>query len=228
MAAFRQHMLFSTGLGIGYAAVLAKGFDVEPAHGALAGGLCAASGMLPDLDSDSGRPIQEMFSLTAAVIPLLLFQRLRGGGFSPEETILFLSGVYLLIRFGAAWLFKRLTVHRGMFHSIPAAIIAAELVFLAHVCPEQHGALILGGGVLLGFLSHLVLDELSSVDLRGLQVRLNKAAGSALKLGSRNVVATMTSWLLVAVLTYFAGVKQGYFQPIDWNFYSSPTVQIKP
>src|SRR5437899_1976409 len=83
-------------------------------------------------------------------VPLLLLERLRNAGLSPEGTVLLMGACYLAIRFGAAWLFKHLTVHRGMFHSLPAALIAAEIVFLAHDCPQRHGHLVLAAGVLLG------------------------------------------------------------------------------
>ena len=41
------------------------------------------------------------------------------------------AAIYLLIRFGAAGAVARcITVHRGMFHSIPAAVIFGEIAFL--------------------------------------------------------------------------------------------------
>ncbi len=36
--------------------------------------------------------------------------------------------------------------------------------------------------VVLGYLSHLLLDELYSVEWKGIRIRLNKFAGSAFKL----------------------------------------------
>jgi hypothetical protein len=213
MAAFKQHVTFSSLLGVGYAGGLMY-LGVDWVHAALAGGLCAVSGMLPDLDSQSGRPVRELFGLAAIASPLLLAHRLRHAGMSPEEIVLMGAGLYFLIRFGLPWLFKHVTVHRGMFHSIPAALIASELVFLAHDCPEHYGRLMLAGGVMLGFLSHLVLDEISSVDARGLTLRLNSAAGSALKFASKSKMATLTAWLMLASLTYVVGVEQGYVRPI--------------
>jgi hypothetical protein len=143
-------------------------------------------------------------------------------GIGWEGAILVAVGIYLVIRFGAAWLFKHLTVHRGMFHSIPGMLIAAEIVFLVHDCPEPAGKWVLAGGVLLGFFSHLVLDELYSVDISGLRVRLNKAAGSALKLASRSVPATLMAWLLLGALTYLVGINQNYFQPIHLSLKYPP------
>ena len=34
------------------------------------------------------------------------------------------AAIYATVRFGLAKIVKKLTVHRGMFHSIPAALIA--------------------------------------------------------------------------------------------------------
>ena len=46
----------------------------------LAGGLCGVSGMLPDIDSDSGRPLHESMAFAAAVVPMMLLHRLPALG----------------------------------------------------------------------------------------------------------------------------------------------------
>ena len=225
MAAFRQHLAVSTAVGVAYSGVLGY-VGVEWSHGILGGALCAVSGMLPDLDSSSGKPVREIFGVTAAIAPLLLLHRMDNAGLTPEQIILVAVGLYLLIRFGVAWLFKNITVHRGMFHSLPAALVAAEIAFLAHDCPENYGRWIIGGGVLLGFLSHLVLDELSSIDASGLRIRLNRAAGSAIKLASKSTVATAFTWLLLGVLTYLVAVSEGVLQPIHSSLAWPATVEL--
>ncbi|HZU35921.1 MAG TPA: metal-dependent hydrolase, partial [Gemmataceae bacterium] len=126
--------------------------------------------------SDSGRPVKELFGVTATIVPFLLLHRLIRAGLPTENIILIGIGLYLGIRFGAAWLFKHLTVHRGMFHSIPAAAIAAELAFLADNGAPDMARWAVAGGVFLGYVSHLVLDEVYSIDARGLKIR--KSAGS--------------------------------------------------
>jgi hypothetical protein len=214
VAAFKQHITFSSLLGAGYGAALVH-LGVQWPHAVLAGGLCGISGMLPDLDSDSGRPVRELFGAVAVAAPLLVLRRFQTAGLTGEEIVLTACALYLAIRFGVAWFFKHLTVHRGMFHSLPAAFIAAEIVFLADTAPEAKGRLTLAGGVLIGFLSHLVLDELYAVDARGL--RLNKAAGSALKLTSQSIPATLFTWLVFIGLSYVVGVDGGYFRPIHFS-----------
>src|SRR3954463_504653 len=118
MAAFREQVTFSTVLGVGYAVGL-KALGAEPSHALLAGGLCGVAGMLPDLDSDTGKPVRELFGLIATVGALMVFHRLRHSDLDPDSRILAAAGFYLLVRFGVSALFKRLTVHRGMCHSLP-------------------------------------------------------------------------------------------------------------
>src|SRR5206468_1768640 len=88
-------------------------------------------------------------------------------------------------------------VHRGMFHSIPALLVAGLGVFLVYRPADEVVRWFVAGGVMLGFLSHLVLDELCSVDFTGARVRLNKYAGSALKFWSTSATATFTCYLLL-------------------------------
>lgn len=214
MAAFREHITFSSCLGAAYGFALSR-LGYNWIHCALAGALCGVAGMLPDLDSASGRPVRELFGVFAVVAALLLSRRMQEAGATPEGIILAAAVVYMVVRYGVSWLFRHLTVHRGMFHSLPAAVIAAELVFLTHISPDAMAGAVLGGGVFLGFVSHLVLDEIYSVDLRGLHVRLNQAAGSALKLASPNLPSTLFTWGILAGLAYVIGVEQGYVQPIQ-------------
>jgi hypothetical protein len=204
MASYRGHLAFSTALGVGYGALAVWHRHVDWGPAVLGGGLTAVGGMLPDLDSDSGVPVRHLSGLAAAVTPFLLLPRLQAAGFTTDQVLVILAGMYLGIRYGVAAVFKMLTVHRGMFHSIPAALIAGLAVFLLYHNPDVDHRLYLAGGIILGYLSHLVLDELCSVDFMGLRVRLAKSAGSALKLSSSSWTATLTTYALLAGLGWLA------------------------
>jgi hypothetical protein len=173
----------------------------------LGAGLTTLGGLLPDLDSDASVPVRELFGLAATAAPFLLMHRVENMGFSLEQTLVILGGVYVGIRYGVRSVFAWLTVHRGMFHSFPAMLIAGLLVFLVYHSPNARIRLYLAGGVMLGFLSHLVLDEVSGVDLLGAKVRLHRHAGSALKLYSPSRLATLTTYGLLAGLVYLAYVE---------------------
>src|SRR5438034_10186596 len=114
MASYRGHLMFSTTLGAAYGGVAAWQLGYDWASAALGGGLTALGGLLPDLDSDSGVPVRELFGLAATLTPLLLVQRFTAQGWSGEELLVILAIVYLFIRYGLSEFFKRVTVHGGM------------------------------------------------------------------------------------------------------------------
>jgi hypothetical protein len=180
MAGFKTHITTSTMMGVAYGTGAYLAYDVPWHSCVLAGGLCSVSGMLPDLDSDSGVPLRESIAFAAAVVPLLLIHRWQRYQLEPETMVLVGGTLYLLIRFGLGNLLRRLTVHRGMFHSLPALAIAGELTFL--VCDHESLGMrvFFATAVMAGFASHLVLDEIWSIDLA--RLRLKSSFGTAVKL----------------------------------------------
>jgi membrane-bound metal-dependent hydrolase YbcI (DUF457 family) len=211
MASYKGHLTFSTALGAAYGAAGMYGLGYDWGEAALAGGLTAIGGLLPDLDSDSGVPVRELFGFAAAFTPFLLYHRLmKHSRFTNhEQIIVVLACLYLFIRYGLSTFFKRVTVHRGMYHSIPAMLIAGLAVFLMDANASLNYRAFLGVGVMIGFLSHLVLDELCSVDFMGVTIKLNKYAGSAVKFYSPSWTATLLTYAILAGLAYLAYVDWG-------------------
>jgi len=168
-------------LGGGYAAA---GFaqQVPLSSCLVAGGLCSLAGMLPDLDSDSGVPVRELIAFTAALVPALMIPRFSQLGMDPEQFVLATAIMYSMVRFGFGGLFKGYTVHRGMWHSLPAAAIAGLVTFLLVSGGELPIRLFKSGAAVLGFVSHLVLDELASVQIGRGRLRIKHSLGTALKL----------------------------------------------
>ena len=202
MAGYREHISVSglCGACYGFGASTALGFT--PEQGAVAGLLTWVAGMLPDLDSDSGKPIQEIFSLLAAAVPMVMIRRLLEWTSTTEGAIVLAAGIYALIRYGAAYALKKVSVHRGMFHSVPAMIIAAQITFLVFAIGDIKLRLLMAGGVGLGFLSHLILDELYSVQWTGVRLRLAKSAGSALKFVGNSFLPNVVTYALLMLLAY--------------------------
>lgn len=206
MASYRGHLAVSTVLGAAYGAAGVFQWNMDWGPTFLAFGLTTLGGLLPDLDSDSGVPVRELFGVAGAFIPILLIPRLRGSGFTLEQMLVILGGVYLLVRYGLSAVFKKVTVHRGMFHSVPALLIAGLAVYLLYHSPEMRLKYYLAGGVMLGFLSHLILDEVYAVDFNGVAIRLNQMAGSAFKLTSQSVLATFFTYVVLFLLGAVAWV----------------------
>jgi membrane-bound metal-dependent hydrolase YbcI (DUF457 family) len=204
MAGFRTHITVSGALGVVYGGAAVQPFGYTTETAVLAAGLTTVGGMLPDLDSQSGVPVREMFGLAAIVGPLCMVPRLYHAGMSQEGILATMLFGYVIIRYAMSRVFKRFTVHRGMFHSIPALLIAGLVVYLGYHSTDHGIRLLFGCGVMVGFLSHLVLDELYSVDIHGVKVKLNKFAGTAVKFMSPSFPATVTCYTLLGALLYLA------------------------
>jgi membrane-bound metal-dependent hydrolase YbcI (DUF457 family) len=204
MADFKTHISVSTFTGIAFGAWgYHCGAPLETAL--LAGGLCSVSGMLPDLDSDSGRPVQEMSAFAAAIIPMLMLERFEVQfGWSRELIVLAAAGIYFGVRFGLAELFKRHTVHRGMWHSIPACVACGLLAFLIVSGEDLALRAFKAGAVSLGFLSHLALDELWSLRLRSGRLNIKRSFGTALKFWGNSPMANAMVYAQVLLLGLLA------------------------
>lgn len=179
MADFRTHLTYSTGTGVLYGGVLSLfGFPLPSC--ALAGGACAISGMLPDIDSKSSRALQECLYLAAGIVAMLTVSRLREFAINGDIVIFIGALTFLFVRFVVGALVRNFTVHRGMMHSVPVALLFGEIGFLL-----SSGTPLLrcikAGGITLGFLSHLVLDEVYSIDANGREFKLKKSFGTAFK-----------------------------------------------
>jgi hypothetical protein len=203
MAGFHTHISVSTITGVAYGVWGYQcGAPVQTC--ALAGALCSVSGMLPDLDSDSGRPVQEISALAAAVVPLLMLDRFKEFGWSHETMAVVGAAMYGAIRFGAAGLFKRYTVHRGMWHSIPACLACGLAAFIIVSGPDLAIRLFKAGAVSLGFLTHLILDEVWSFRVQSGRLNVKKSLGTALKFFGKDRLANVTMGGIVSLLGFVA------------------------
>lgn len=217
MADYKTHITTSGLLGVGYGAAATWAFGFTPVEGALAGFLTGVAGMLPDLDSESGRPVREIFGVVAALAPVVMLKHLQHWGGNPEGTMLLAVVLYITIRYGAGMLLGMLAVHRGMFHSIPALLIAAELVFLAYKSDSIWVKLLMAGGIAVGFASHLILDEIYSVQWSGVRVTLKASAGSAFKFFGKDWSANLVAYGLLFTLSYAVLVDGGLLRQLPQN-----------
>lgn len=204
MADFKTHITTSTILGIGYGAGAHFGLQMPLESCMLAAGLCSISGMLPDLDSDSGIPFRETVSITAAIVPMLMIDRFQHLGFSTESIVLAAGLIYIVIRFGVAEIFKRYTVHRGMWHSVPAAVIATLLAYLVCSCEDTTLRVFKAGGVFVGFMSHLVLDEMYAIEVKRGAPRIKKSFGTAIKFWGNSLWGNVSTYGKLVIIGFVA------------------------
>jgi membrane-bound metal-dependent hydrolase YbcI (DUF457 family) len=197
---FRVHITGSTIIGAGYGTAAWALGDMPPMTCLLAGGLCSVAGMLPDLDSGPGIPLKESVAFAAAVVPMMMIHRFHQMQLPLEAMILAGAAIYLAIRFGLSWLLKNYSHHRGMFHSLPAAAIAGQTAFLAFAAEEPLRRYFVASAVVLGFLTHLVLDEIWSVKLGMFGPKFKKSFGTALKFYGPVLWPNLITYVLAMIL----------------------------
>jgi len=215
MADFKTHITTSSILGVAYGTGAYLGFDMKLDDCIVAAGACSVAGMLPDLDSSSGIPVRETLSFVSAVIPMLMLRRFAELNLSPDTMVLVAGVIYVGMRFGVGEIFKRYTVHRGMWHSIPAALIVGMVAFLVCLSEDFSVRVFKSWAVVIGFLSHLILDELYSVDLSGNAIRVKKSFGTALKFYRNNTWANISTYAKLIFVTVLVAGDPTVMQKFD-------------
>lgn len=194
----------------GYWGIMHQGMSIE--SGLLAAGLCGVSGMLPDLDSNSGVPVRETSNFASAVVPMLMIDRFRAIGMTTEEMALVAMLIYLFMRFVLVGVFKNYTKHRGMWHSLPAAASVFLLAYLVIPCHSEAVRVYKSLAVALGFMTHLVMDEIWSITVRHGRIRLKRSFGTALKFSNNDTWANISTWGKLFLLAYLAWTDHGVLQ----------------
>ena len=146
--------------------------------------------ILPDIDADRGKPVTLVFKTLAwlCLIPFIFLAWKHWGnpdhiiamkGWSIKEFFMFGIGLWVFVRYVAKAIFSHLTVHRGIFHSIPMGLFFSSLTSLIYTSDDSFLRLVASGFIFAGYITHLLLDELWSINLTGVSVK--KSFGTALK-----------------------------------------------
>jgi len=171
MADFRTHAAFGVGLGIGLATIAgALGLVSGPILLIPIFLVASLGAMAPDIDSDSGVPFHVTFGALSLVSAGFVFSSLSRHGYGMFEAVPYALGMAVFVWVIVGTLFKKWTKHRGMAHSLPAAVLAGLLVFFVagRLSFSDADAFLLGVSAIFGYLVHLVLDELyAAVDFEG-------------------------------------------------------------
>ena len=198
MANFNTHVSIASAASMGAALVAVNFHLMANADMPWLIFLGTLGGLLPDIDASNSRPVKLLFNVLALMGVAAALHAFKDG-YAPYPLLLIVAGTYLFIRYVMFALFNALTVHRGVFHSVLAALFFALLM----TCISYHflhwdvlHAWLNGIFIAVGFIVHLLLDELYSVDLSN--SRMKNSFGTALKLFSYD---NMTASALLTICT---------------------------
>jgi membrane-bound metal-dependent hydrolase YbcI (DUF457 family) len=206
MASFRAHVSLGIASGIlGAIGLLSLAFSDELGFISIVFVVAVLGSIMPDMDSDSGVPFHVTFGsfslVAAALVGLSLYHE------TPliwERILLWTVGTFALIYLVVGYCFKRFTRHRGMAHSLPAALLAGLVTFFlaVHFSFTDMEAFVFAMAMIAGYLGHLVLDELyAAVNFHGTPFIPNKALGSALKFTSDDRLVTLAVYGAILFLS---------------------------
>lgn len=173
-------------------------------------------GMLPDIDADNSTPVKRLFMFLAGLSGAGVWGVFQDS-LSPQHLMTAVAITFFAVRYPLFFMFQKMTVHRGVFHSLLGAFFFGLLtVCISHYCLEWNvlEAWLNGIFLVLGFIVHLCLDELFSVDLTN--GRMKKSFGTALKLFNYKDMAASTL-LLISVIALFIAAPSSAHLVEAWN-----------
>jgi membrane-bound metal-dependent hydrolase YbcI (DUF457 family) len=199
---YRQHIAFAGVLGVvyGWATLLLAG--IHWIYGSVAALLATLGGLLPDLDSDSGVEMKGFTGILGVLSAVAVWDEFSRFQPPPVFELHLWAAIlaFIAVRHGLRHVVGRLTVHRGISHSIPTCAVWGALTYLYYPSPYPLIRLTMAAAIMLGFFSHLLLDEICSVDLRG--ARVNKAFGTAIKFWAPSPWTTLGMYALLSFLSW--------------------------
>jgi hypothetical protein len=203
MADFNTHILGATVVVSLGATCCTKLLGLSMTDGLMLTVAGIVGGILPDIDLKQSQPSRLLFSLLGLVAALAwLFANLPS--YSGLELWLGALVVYLIVRFPFWWLFHTITTHRGILHSLIAAVMAGVLmsaIAWQFLNTTELQSWLLGLFMTAGYLIHLSLDEIYSVDFSGVKIR--RSFGSALKPMDFNQIPASCLVLFITGMAWF-------------------------
>jgi len=205
MANFNTHITVAGAASLAATGVCLQADLITQSQALLLLPLGIIAGVLPDIDSDHSVPARLVFGLLSFAVAAALVFSCQGK--MNVYALLLLGGAgALFMRHIILYIFTRITVHRGLFHSLPAALLSGLLAALLGVRLfhwTAHFAWLAAAFVSGGYLFHLLLDEIYSVDLMG--GTFKQSFGSALTLFSTSAWASyLLLYLAVGLAFAFA------------------------
>ena len=181
MANFKTHYNVGSISGILSSASFVSLSILSPIEGVLCLLLWIIGSISPDIDSPNSKPIKAFFYIISIILSVsfFFFSMYR---FYILESLIVSIVIFLLLNNILPKVFSKFSTHRGIIHSVPFAFLLGffiSIVLFNFFHLADYLAILAGLFFAFGFIVHLILDELYSIDLSG--AKLKKSFGSAFK-----------------------------------------------
>jgi membrane-bound metal-dependent hydrolase YbcI (DUF457 family) len=160
--------------------------------------------VLPDIDLKESRPSRAMFAGLAVFFSFAVLFSLENK-YSIAEMLVLWLGTLVLVRYLGRNLFFHFSYHRGIWHSLLAAVFCGCLTAIVYskLLGRNEGVAWLAAGfMVIGYLTHLILDEIYSVDVKDAHIK--RSFGTALKLFDYSHLIDSSVMAVATVLAFLA------------------------
>jgi hypothetical protein len=203
MANFPTHIAVGT-IVSGALATVTLAADVVAPENLVAVTLAGVLGsVLPDIDLKDSRPSRALFAGLGVFFAFAVLFSLDTK-YSVAEMLILWLGTLLAVRYIARPFFHRMSYHRGIWHSILAGVFCSCLTAIIYtkLLGRHEGVAWLAAGFLfVGFMTHLILDEIYSVDV--MDTRIKASFGTALKVFDAKHPGHSIAMLAAAMLAFW-------------------------
>ena len=202
MANFPTHIAVGTVVS-GALATVTMAADMVAPENIVAVTLAGVLGsVLPDIDLKESRPARAMFAGLGVFFSFAVLFSLERK-YSIAEMLILWLGTLLFVQYVARAVFFRISYHRGVWHSFLAMVFCALVtacVYSRLLGRDEGVAWLAAGFLAIGFLTHLILDELYSVDV--MDTRIKASFGTAMKFFDYKHLGHSAAMVAAAVLVF--------------------------
>jgi hypothetical protein len=202
MANFPTHIAVGTVVSGALATVTVAADMVAPENIVVVTLAGVLGSVLPDIDLKDSRPARAMFAGLGVFFSFAVLFSLERK-YSIAEMLILWLGTLLFVRYVAKEVFFRFSYHRGVWHSILAMVFCSLVtawVYSKLLGRDEGVAWLAAGFLAIGFLTHLILDELYSVDV--MDTRIKASFGTALKLFDYKHLGHSSAMAVATVLVF--------------------------
>lgn len=122
MANFNTHFMVASIASAVVSGTLLSMEVLSPQEAVYAFGLGTLGGLLPDVDSAHSKSIRVGFNVLSLLMTIMIIF-VKSSTYSLIEMFTVVGLVFVGIRYAMLDIFRKISKHRGMFHSIPVALI---------------------------------------------------------------------------------------------------------
>jgi hypothetical protein len=240
MANFEGHIVWGLGSGVALAATGLKLNYIRPMEAGIGVILVLVGTSIPDIDYGKDPITKEekeskpflfftfLLSLGLSVLfYLYYFDSITASfEFDSVQGIFLFYLILALFVLSIRFFMRNITTHRGVIHSIPFAILCAELAYMTFASKDVLALLpsanklagYFTAAVFLGYLTHLLVDELYSIkwieSFKARRFRKKKSFGSALTPYSKKSRVLYFVLYLLVIALFFAIMNGVTLQPL--------------